>query len=53
MLDITPAALLRALERAAHRAGDGGIEAELDGVRGRKLGRRWRVSLSEAWTRTG
>jgi hypothetical protein len=28
---------------------DGGIEAVLDGVRGRKLGRLWSVSLSSAW----
>ena len=26
------------------------IEAEIDGVRGRKLGRLWRVTLSCAWT---
>ena len=49
VLDITPSALRRALERAAHRAADGGTEAHLDGVRGRKLGRRWRVLLGPAW----
>ena len=48
-LDMTDAALRRALERRAVRAPDGGIEAELDGVRGRKLGRLWRVQLGERW----
>lgn len=52
-LDTTPAALRRALERAAHRVADGGTEAELDGIRARKLGRRWRVLLGPAWSGTG
>jgi hypothetical protein len=49
LLGLTPAALRKALDRRAARAVDGGIEAELDGVRGRKLGRLWRVALSPAW----
>ncbi len=50
MLGLTAAALRKALDRRAVRRPDGGIEAELDGVRGRKLGRLWRVSLSAAWS---
>ena len=48
-LGLSSAALRKALERRAVRAPDGGIEAELDGVRGRKLGRLWRVCLSASW----
>lgn len=50
VLGMTAAALRKALDRKAMRTADGGIEAELDGVRGRKLGRLWRVTLSAAWT---
>jgi hypothetical protein len=49
-LNETPKALRNKLERAARRANDGAIEAELNGgVRGRKLGRLWKVRLSESW----
>lgn len=48
-LDLKPAALRRALERRATRAGDGGVVAQLDGVIARKLGCRWRVRFSNAW----
>lgn len=41
---------LKRIERAARRAPDGGIEAEISGVRARKLGRSWKVRLSERWT---
>lgn len=50
LLGLTAAALRKSLDRRAVRTSDGGIEAELDGVRGRKLGRLWRVTLSAAWT---
>jgi hypothetical protein len=50
LLGLTPAALRKSLDRRAVRSADGGIEAELDGVRARKLGRLWRVTLSTAWT---
>jgi hypothetical protein len=50
LLGLTPAALRKSLDRRAMRRPDGGIEAEIDGVRGRKLGRLWRVTLSPAWT---
>jgi hypothetical protein len=50
LLGLTAAALRKSLDRRAVRTSDGGIEAELDGVRGRKLGRLWRVTLSCAWT---
>jgi hypothetical protein len=50
LLGMTAPALRKALDRRAQRTADGGTEAELDGVRGRKLGRLWRVTLSPAWT---
>lgn len=50
LLGLTAAALRKSLDRRAVRTPDGGIEAEIDGVRGRKLGRLWRVTLSCAWT---
>jgi hypothetical protein len=50
LLGMTAAALRKALDRRSIRTPDGGIEAELDGVRGRKLGRLWRVSLGPAWS---
>ena len=49
VLDMHPDALRRTLERRAMRAPDGGIEAELDGVRARKFGRNWRVAFSDRW----
>ncbi|HEU4535809.1 MAG TPA: hypothetical protein VFS00_16900 [Polyangiaceae bacterium] len=42
-------ALRRLFERRAVRAADGGVEAHVDGVRARKLGRLWRVSLGPSW----
>lgn len=53
MLGTSPDALRRMLERRAVKAADGGIEADVNGVRGRKLGRIWRVRLSEAWLGKG
>lgn len=49
LLSMSEAALRRALERRAVRAADGSVEAEYDGVHGRKLGRTWRVWLSGRW----
>ncbi len=49
LLDLTPTALRRTLERRATRAQDGTVEAVLDGVRARKFGRLWRVQLGTAW----
>ncbi len=49
-LDETTKALRSKLERAARRAADGAIVAELEGgVRGRKLGRLWKVRLEGGW----
>lgn len=48
-LGLSEGALRKALERRAVRAGDGGTEALLDGVRARKFGRLWRVRFSESW----
>lgn len=50
LLGLTAAALRKSLDRRSVRTSDGGIEAEIDGVRARKLGRLWRVTLSCAWT---
>ena len=36
-------------ERASQRSGDGVVEAELDGIKARKLGRLWKVRLSDGW----
>jgi len=49
-LALSPRALLKALERRAHRGADGCIEAAWDGVFARKLGRRWRVALGSGWS---
>jgi hypothetical protein len=49
LLSMSPDALRRSLERYAVRAPDGGIEANIDGLRARKLGRLWRVMLAGAW----
>lgn len=53
ILDLTPTALRRTLERRAVRSPDGSVEADLDGVRARKFGRLWRVFLDEGWLRHG
>jgi len=50
ILCVTPGALRKLLERRIQRAADGGIEAMVDGVRGRKFANRWRVSFDKAWT---
>lgn len=44
--------LRRVLERNSRRAPDGAVEASIDGLRARKLGRSWRVQLSDSWTQT-
>lgn len=49
-LSMTEEALRRTLERHAVRAPDGVTEAEINGVRGRKFGRLWRVRFSERWS---
>jgi hypothetical protein len=53
LLSVTPGALRRSLERRAVRAPDGGTEADIDGVRGRKFGRLWRVMLTSRWMDPG
>jgi hypothetical protein len=50
VLGMTSAALRKMLERNARRAEDGVTEALVSGVRARKLGRHWRVTLSAAWS---
>ena len=49
ILDYEPVSLRRLLDRHARRTADGGVEAVVDGVVGRKIGRSWRVQLSAAW----
>lgn len=48
-LGISAEGLRKQLERRARRSSDGAVQAELDGVLGRKLAGRWRVLLSSAW----
>jgi hypothetical protein len=48
---MSPGSLRKALERRARRTADGGVEAELDGLRARKLANRWLVSLGPYWAR--
>lgn len=49
LLSMSEDGLRKALERRAVLAPDGVVEAEMDGVRGRKLGRGWRVRLGARW----
>jgi uncharacterized protein with beta-barrel porin domain len=49
LLDMNSDALRRTLERRARRMPDGGVEAEIDGVRARRFGRTWRVAFGERW----
>lgn len=48
-LGLTALALRRTLERSAERMPDGGVEANVDGVRARKFGRLWRVQFTGSW----
>ena len=50
LLDYTPGALRRTLERRATLGRDGVTEASFDGVRARKFANRWRVQLGTEWT---
>ncbi len=50
ILCVTPAALRKQFERHVRRAPDGGTEAIIDGVRGRKFANRWRVCFGKPWT---
>jgi hypothetical protein len=45
-----PVRVLRQTIASKARTADGRIEAHLDGIIARKLGRRWRVWLSVQWT---
>jgi hypothetical protein len=46
---MSPDALRKKLDRNSYLAPDGVVEASIDGVRGRKFGRLWRVSFSARW----
>jgi len=41
--------LRRAVERNSRRTPSGTIEAAFDGVRARKFGRKWKVTLDASW----
>jgi hypothetical protein len=49
-LSVSADGLRKRLERHAFAASDGGTEAQIDGVRGRKFGNQWRVALGPRWT---
>lgn len=49
LLDEDPESLRKKLERAAKRTPEGHIESEIDGVRGRKFARLWKVQLPLGW----
>lgn len=48
-LALKPGALRKRLERNAVLGLDGVVEAHLDGIRGRKLGDRWRIYIPVSW----
>ena len=48
-LNTNPSALRARLRRGARRGRDGGVEANFDGVRGKKLGVSWRIAFSSRW----
>jgi hypothetical protein len=50
ILGVPTITLRRLIGRSAKRAPDGSMEACVDGIRARKLGRHWRVWLHASWT---
>ena len=52
-LELKEVGLRRMLARNAQRLPDGTIEARLDGLIARKIGRIWRVWLAPAWSSPG
>ncbi len=50
ILGVPTITLRRLIGRSARRAPDGSVEACVDGIRARKLGRHWRVWLHPSWT---
>lgn len=51
ILGIPILTLRRTVERNARKCKDGSIEARVDGITARKLGRLWRLALDSAWTK--
>jgi hypothetical protein len=49
ILSVSPEALRKQFERKARCTADGGVEADVDGVRARKFANRWRVCFGGAW----
>lgn len=49
LLDEEPESLRKKLERVARKGADGQIESDLSGLRGRKLGRLWKVQIPAGW----
>jgi hypothetical protein len=50
ILGVPTITLRRLIGRSARRASDGSVEACIDGIRARKLGRQWRVWRPPSWT---
>jgi len=48
-LGVTEVTLRRLLERNAKKAPDGAVQARVDGLTARKVGRLWRVWLGPSW----
>lgn len=53
LLDEEPESLRKKLERAARRGPDEQIESDINGLRGRKLGRLWKVLIPPGWAPKG
>jgi hypothetical protein len=49
ILGVPVVSLRRTIERNARKRPDGSVEARVDGIVARKLGRLWRVTLDPAW----
>lgn len=53
LLDESPESLRKKLERASRKGPDGQVEADLNGIRGRMLGRRWKIHIPAGWAAGG
>ena len=50
VLGLSLGALRKLCERHQQLAADGAVESRFDGLIARKIGGRWRILLSDAWT---
>jgi hypothetical protein len=53
LLDENPESLRKKLDRASRRGANGEVTADLNGIRGRMLGHRWKVHIPAGWTTGG